>query len=126
MLFRVALTLFTLSFADADDLKRHSGIGLAVEKADHGVAVLQVIDGGAGAAAGLCVGDIVESVNGRAVAATRDFVSEIGRRFGGDVVELGIMRGANRITRRVALKPKIYETSPYAEILYDSVTVAGR
>jgi hypothetical protein len=42
MLFRVALSLLALSFADADDLKRHSGIGLAVEKVDHGVAVLQV------------------------------------------------------------------------------------
>jgi uncharacterized protein len=125
MLFRVALTLFTLSFADADDLKRHSGIGLAVEKADHGVAVLQVIEGGAGAAAGVRVADVIESVNGRAVAETRDFVSEIGRRFGGDVVELGIARGAQRITQQVTLKPRIYETSPNAGILYESVTVRG-
>ena len=129
MLFRVGLTLLTLSFADADPnqnaLKRHAAIGLSVGKADHGVAVLKVIEGGAGAAAGVQAGDIIESVDGRGVVETGDFVSEIGRHLGGDAVELAIARGANRLTQRVTLKPRSYETSPYAEILYESVAVRG-
>jgi hypothetical protein len=48
MLFRVALSLLALSFADADDLKRHAGIDLSVEKGDRGVAEVKAIEGGAG------------------------------------------------------------------------------
>jgi pimeloyl-ACP methyl ester carboxylesterase len=125
MLSRVALAPFTLSFASADDLRRHTAIGLSVEKADRGVAVLKAIKGGAGAEAGIRTGDLIATLDGKAMGSTGDFVSAIGSRLGGEAVELGILRAGQPLTQKVMLKPRGYETSPYADILYESVTVQG-
>jgi hypothetical protein len=118
----------------ADDLPRHGVIGLQVAVSDparpgnaqtNPVKVQQAFEGGAGAAAGIQAGDLIESLNGARVDATSAFVRGIGRHLGGDVVQIGILRGSERSVRAATLKPRPYETSPYAEVIYDSVRVRG-
>jgi hypothetical protein len=82
--------------------------------------------GGAGAAAGIQLGDILQSVDGAAVATTDQFVRAVGRHLGGDAVAVSLLRGSEKITRTAMLKSRPYETSPYADVLYQSVMVRGK
>jgi uncharacterized protein len=110
----------------ADTLPRHGAIGLAVVADDqHRVVVSAAIEGGAAAGAGIQKGDFVQSLDGAAVAAPDAFARAIGRRIAGETVKLGIVHDGQAAVKTVVLKPGALETSPYAEVLYDSVTVRG-
>lgn len=67
----------------------------------------------------------MRAVDGTAISTSADFVSLIGRHLGGDRVSLRIVRDGNEITKTATLKPRPFETSPSADVLYRSVTAGG-
>jgi S1-C subfamily serine protease len=77
-------------------------LGVAVEAADGGVRVVQLVPGGAAAAAGLARGDIIVSLNGNAVTA-ETLGAQIGALAVGDTVELEVRRGDETLTLTAAL-----------------------
>lgn len=131
LIFSAALIVPTLH---ADDLPRRGTIGLAVAASDSShpanpetnpLTVTAVAPGGAGEAAGVHLGDILRQVDGQKVTLAADFVAQIHRHVGGDRVALLVTRGGQDLTLTATLKPRPYETSPDADILYRSVQVEG-
>jgi pimeloyl-ACP methyl ester carboxylesterase len=118
----IAAAVLWVWIAAADDLPRHGVIGLTVGT---GLTVDRVTPGGAGAGAGMKVGDILQSVDNVTVATAGQFVRAVGRHLGGDAVPVSLLRGGEKVTRTAVLKPRPYETSPNAEVLYQSVMVRG-
>jgi uncharacterized protein len=117
-----------------DDLPRHGVIGLVVAPFDpskpvdpktNPPVVKTVVPGGAGGAAGLQAGDIVRELDGLPVVSDTEFASSIGRHLAGNTVTIKITRAGTDVEKQAVLKPRPYETSPDAEILYSSVTVGG-
>ncbi|MBI2221842.1 MAG: trypsin-like peptidase domain-containing protein [Acidobacteria bacterium] len=88
------------------------GLGLAQ---DWGVIVAHVDPAGSGARAGLQVGDIVTSLDGKAMENGRQFRVNFYTRGVGDVVTLQVLRGERRLTLRV----------PVAERADDPMRFAG-
>ena len=134
--------LFCSAFAGAqtvtppvqDDLPRHGVIGLVVAAMDSSrpenpvtnpPTVRAVVSGGPGETAGIQPGDILLDLDGQRVAGAADFAQAIGRHLAGDSVRLTLMRGQQKIEKTVILKPRPYETSEDAEILYRTITVEG-
>jgi uncharacterized protein len=116
-----------------DDLPRHGVIGLVVTLADkakpsgpdNSAIVQRVAEGSAAAQAGFQAGDIIRSIDGRAVGAPTQFSQAVGRHLAGDLVRVEVTRGAQQLNLMAVLKPRPLETSPTAEVLYRSVGVRG-
>jgi pimeloyl-ACP methyl ester carboxylesterase len=126
-----ALTAIT---AYADDLPRHGVIGLTVTPPDitkpenpqtNPPTAKAVRPGSAAEAAGIQTGDILRKLDGEPVLSSTDFAAKVGRHLGGDRVAVIVQRGDRELTLTATLKPRPYETSPDADILYRSVTVEG-
>jgi pimeloyl-ACP methyl ester carboxylesterase len=111
-------------WAAPDDLQRHGIIGLIIGPGTP-PAVERVVAGAAGEAAGFQPGDVIRSVDGVAVATQDQFVRAIARHLGGQSVTVAISRGGSEQIKTAVLKPRPLETSPFAEVLYRSVTVRG-
>ena len=122
----IAFLLATGILPAADTLPRHGVIGLAVAPdAQNRVEVKTAISGGAGAAAGIQPGDLVQTLDGVPVATADGFARAIGRHLGGDTVKVGIVHAGEAATKIVTLKPRPPETSPYAGVEYLALPVRG-
>jgi uncharacterized protein len=117
-----------------DNLPRHAVIGLQVGPPDvnkpedpvkNPPTVKSVVPGGAGEAAGFQAGDIVLTLDGVPVTTAVEFAHKIFRHLGGDSVSIRFVRQGQQMTKTVILKPRPFETSPDADILYSSITVDG-
>jgi uncharacterized protein len=117
-----------------DDLPRHGMIGFVIVATDSSrpedpvtnpPMVKTVVSGGSGEAAGIQPGDILADLNGQRMTSAAGFAQVISRHLAGDSVRLTIVRGRQKIDKTVILKPRPYETSADAEILYRTVTVEG-
>jgi uncharacterized protein len=120
--------------AVADDLPRHGIAGLVVAAPDSSKpedsetnppTVKNVVTGGAGEAAGILPGDTLLELDGKPLATAASFAQEIGRHLAGDSVRVVLRRAGQKMEKTVVLKPRPFETSPDATILYRSIT-AGR
>jgi hypothetical protein len=118
----------------ADDLPRHGIVGLVVAAADSAKpegaqtnppTVKTVVSGGAGEAAGIQPGDTLLELDGKAVATAASFAQEIGRHLAGDSVQVVLRRAGQKMEKTIVLKPRPFETSPDATILYRSITAGG-
>src|SRR5689334_11006155 len=109
--------------AFAQELPRHGIIGLQVSGSPP--SVQRVFAGGAGEAAGFEAGDVIESLDNRRMESTDQFVRAVGRHLAGDAVQALVRRGGDSVTRTAILKPRPFETSPAADVLYRAVTVRG-
>jgi pimeloyl-ACP methyl ester carboxylesterase len=117
-----------------DDLPRHGVIGLLVVSAEpaqpanpqtNPLVVKTVVPGGAGEAAQIQAGDIVDGLDGQPVGSPEDFARMISRHLAGDSVTLKLTRQGLKITARAVLKPRPLESSADAEVLYGAITAAG-
>jgi pimeloyl-ACP methyl ester carboxylesterase len=134
--------LFCSAAADAqnagpgssDDLPRHAIAGLVVAGADSAKpenpqknppTVKNVVPGGAGESAGIQPGDTLLELDGKQIAASASFAQEIGRHLAGDSVQIVLRRAGQEMEKTVVLKPRPFETSPDATILYRSITAGG-
>jgi membrane-associated protease RseP (regulator of RpoE activity) len=120
--------------AIADDLPRHGIAGLEVAAADSSKpedsqtnppTVKKIVTGGAGEAAGIQPGDTLLESDGKPVATAASFAQEIGRHLAGDSVLVVLRRAGQKMEKTIVLKPRPFETSPNATILYRSITTGG-
>ncbi len=118
----------------AAELPRHGVIGLAVGPPDvnkpedlktNPPSAKVLGPGSAAEAAGIQVGDVLRELDGVAVKSSTDFAGRVTRHLGGEQVTVVIERGGERITKTVTLKPRPYEVSNDAEVIYGSVSVDG-
>jgi pimeloyl-ACP methyl ester carboxylesterase len=116
-----------------DNLPRHGVIGLAVVSADitkpanpqtNPLVVKTVVPGGAGEAAKIQPGDILNELDGQPAGTADEFAQRISRHLAGDSVTVGLTRRGLKIRAEVELKSRPPETSPDADVFYRSVTVA--
>lgn len=106
-------------------LSRHGVLGVSTSDAKGGgAAILTVLPGSAGGAAGLRPGDTIASVDGTTVANNREFLAKL-RRPAGEPVELGIVRGGTASTVRAVLNPAADESDPLVDTRYDALAFEG-
>jgi uncharacterized protein len=121
------------AWAQSGELPRHGVIGLQIAPPDltkpedptNPPTIKAVTPGGAGEAADIRVGDVLLALNGVPVTTSAGFAQEVSRHITGETLTVRLARGGEQITRTVTLKPRPYETSPDAVILYTSVTAGG-
>jgi pimeloyl-ACP methyl ester carboxylesterase len=133
----VSSCLFLLACAGLapgqDDLPRHGVLGLQVTTSDQAKSpgpanpalVQRVVEGSAAAQAGFLAGDIIRNIDGIPVTTPMQFSRAIAHHLAGDVIQVAVTRGARELNLSPVLKPRPFETSPNAEVLYRSVGVRG-
>jgi hypothetical protein len=128
------LILTSSIFAQTDDLPRHGILGVIVGAADKSrpedarenpIAVQTVIPSSGAELAGIQAGDIVRTVDDQPVSSSAQFNMMIGRHLAGDRIAIRVVRAGQESTKTATLKPRPFETSPDADVLYRSVTVDG-
>jgi putative serine protease PepD len=83
--------------------RAYLGITSGASTAVPGAVVLRVVGGDPAEQAGLIVGDIVNSVDGKQVRMPEDINSVIEQHSPGDVIDIGIQRAGEQRTLRVKL-----------------------
>jgi putative serine protease PepD len=78
-------------------------LGVASEDADGGAKLTQVSDGGAAAAAGLRVGDVVTSVGSARITGTESLLATVRSAAPGSTVEIGYQRDGQPASAKVTL-----------------------
>jgi uncharacterized protein len=132
--FLIAISPVVGTKAQTGELPRHGVIGLQVAPTDaakpedpraNPPTIQAVVPGGAGAAAGIQVGDVLLTLDGEPVTTSLGFAQDISRRLAGESVTIRLSRRGEQITKKVTLKPRPYETSPDANILYTFIGAGG-
>lgn len=90
-----------------------------------GILVTGVVEGGSAKAAGIEPNDIITQVNDHKVSDVNDFVKTAKSLRAGDVATISLQRGSERLTKRVPVKPRPYESAPDVDTEYQSVLVDG-
>jgi len=120
------LAILTTAVLSAADLPRRGMIGLIVAPQDgNAVVVTGLVEGGAGAAAGFQKGDVIVSIDGAPATEVPAFTRAVSRHFGGESVHVTVKRGPSELMLMPTLKPRPLETSPYAEVIYETLDVRG-
>ncbi len=118
----------------AEDLPRHGIAGLVVIAPDSSrpedsqtnpPTVKEVVTGEAGEAAGILPGDTLLELDGKPLATAAGFAQEIGTHLAGDSVRVVLRRAGQKMEKAIVLRPRPFETSPDATILYRSITAGG-
>lgn len=81
-----------------------------------GVVIADVEPDGEGDRAGLRVGDVIGSLNGKAMEYARQFNVNVYRPVIGETVSLGILRGARELAVKVKVVERHDEASTYADL----------
>jgi pimeloyl-ACP methyl ester carboxylesterase len=132
--FLIIVFAFACCHAQTDDLPRRGLLGLEVVSKDtsqppdpkqNPLTVNRIIPDGAGEAAGIEAGDTVRAIDGAPVFRPGDFVDAISHHLAGDRMTIKLLRNGQKLTKTVTLKPRPYETSADADVLYRSVTAGG-
>ena len=132
--FCVWMAMADCAWGQTNDLPRHAVIGLQVAPPDlnkpedpvkNPPTIKSVIPDGAGEIAGIQVGDILLAVDDAIVRTSEDFAKRISRHLSGDSVSIRLSRHGVELSKTVVLKPRPFETSPDADVLYTSVVAGG-
>jgi serine protease Do len=91
-----------------------SGLGLPQA---WGVVIADVAPDGPAAEAGLDIGDLVHSMDGKPMENARQFDVNLYRRAVGDVVPLEVQRGESRLTLRVKVRERPSDPDRLAEMV---------
>jgi serine protease Do len=89
--------------------------GLGLDRA-RGVIVQGVVPGGAGEDAGLRVGDVILTVDGKEVNAANQLQAIVGSKRPGEDVTLQLFRDGKNFEQRVTLKPRVETNDDRADL----------
>jgi serine protease Do len=89
--------------------------GLALSRTS-GVVVSDVTPGGAAEAAGVGIKDVIATVNGKAVESVPILSLELSRYAAGDLVTLGLLRGAQTVSVNVVVKERPHPIDELAAV----------
>jgi len=84
---------------------------------DWGVIIADVIPGGTAAIAGVEVNDIVLTVNGKIMENARQFEVNLYQHSIGEIVQLEILRGGERLRKGVGLNDRAEEPGRFADLV---------
>ncbi len=124
--------------ARSDDLARRGFFGAAIRvmtsgerekqkiKDESNVIVDRVSPDSSAALAGLQPGDIIISLDGKAIASPSLFIEALAARRPGETLTIVLMREGKEKTTRAALKPLPPETSDAYRVIYGSVISRGK
>jgi alpha-beta hydrolase superfamily lysophospholipase len=90
-----------------------------------GIFVRGLAEGGSAKDAGIRPNDIITGVNGRNVLDVQDFIRTAKSLRQGDEAVILLRRGGERITIKVPVKPRPYETAADVEVSYREIVVDG-
>ncbi|HBY59706.1 MAG TPA: peptidase S1 [Solibacterales bacterium] len=82
-----------------------------------GIVVADVEEEGAAEEAGLQVGDVIDTLNGKPMENARQFIVNLYRPKAGDVVSLELLRGAQRVKAQVKVTEKQVDAERFASLL---------
>lgn len=109
--------------APPEPLARHALFGAAATLKNGGVMLTFVAPGGAAAAAGLRVGDVIHAVGTRAVSTTADYYEAFHDAPAGRPVDVAFERNAALAHATVTLGTAPDEADPGVKTLYEQVVV---
>jgi dienelactone hydrolase len=120
----VLLSVALLNGQEPDGgLPRRVWLGVALAPHARGAAITAVVDGSSAALEGLRAGDVIGAVDRHAVRTPQDVIASVARHGAGDAVSIDIIRGDERETRSLTLRPQPRETLPGVRFEYGAVTV---
>jgi pimeloyl-ACP methyl ester carboxylesterase len=111
-----------------DALPRRAWLGAALEEAEGGVRVREVMAGSSAEAAGLAAGDVIRALDGEAAGSLGDLVGRLRSRREGETVEAEVARDGEPRTTAIALKgwPREAGTEAYGVEYGEVPSVVGR
>jgi pimeloyl-ACP methyl ester carboxylesterase len=133
----VALCCFAAAFAvrgQSDSLPRHGVLGLQVSPSDatkpedpavNPPTIKVVAPGSAAEAAGFQSGDVLLSLDDAPVSSSVDFAHKVSRHLASASLKIRVRRGAEELTKTAVLKPRPFETTTLADVVYTSLSVDG-
>jgi len=125
LVLAIALTTTSVQPQELDPLPRRGYFGVGLEKADSGVRVFAVTPGSTAAAGGVAVGDVIQSIDGRATDSPETVVAAIGKHKSGESVKVDLRRSGERLSIEAILKPYPFEEMSNATVHYGSVIALG-
>lgn len=101
------------------------GIGASPAKnnnaAQEGLSVTLIAPNSTGEQLGIKVGDIILTIDGKTMNDTASFIAHAQSKTEGDTIEFTILSNGEKVTKKGNVKGRPKETSPNAEVNYDSV-----
>ena len=91
--------------SDSNALQRRAFFGVGLEKSAEGVRVFAVTPDSTADASGIVVGDVIQAIDGRLMESPEAIVAAIGKRRGGDTVQIRFLRAGSSTTIEAKLKP---------------------
>ena len=102
-----------------DEARKQLGSG------ETGILVKSVVDGGSAKDVGIKANDIITQVNDHKVIDVGDFLQVVKTLRAGDVAKVSLLRGTERLSKEMSVKPRPFESAPDVETLYKAVSVNG-
>jgi len=120
----------------AQELRRSGFLGIVavplteearkqLDSEETGILVKSVVDGGSAKDVGIKSNDIITQVNDRSVLDVGDFLQTVKTLRAGDVAKVSLLRGTERLSKDMRVKPRPFESAPDVETLYKAVSVDG-
>jgi len=81
-------------------------LGVATEKSNEGLEVVEVVEGSAANEAGVKIGDIILSINAKELDSTRALINTLRKREVGDEIQIKILRDKKPISLKAKLKAR--------------------
>ena len=96
-----------------------------LDPSETGIMVKSVVQGGSAKDADIRADDVITQVNNHWVLDVTDFLQTVKTLRAGEVAIISLRRGSERLTKRMPVKPRPYESAPDVDTVYKVVTVDG-
>lgn len=124
----VVLSTCITSFGQTLPRKGWFGIGAAPAKNTNtnqdGLSVTLIAPNSTGEELGIKVGDVILAIDGKPMNDTASFIAHAQSKIEGDKIEFTILSNGEKTTKKGTVKGKPKETSPNADVNYDSVEMS--
>ncbi|TAF32112.1 MAG: PDZ domain-containing protein [Cytophagales bacterium] len=116
---------FCSTSTEAQNIKRKPFLGAAFQKTDNFLSVTKVFEGSTAYKLGIQETDKILSINAIVFSQVQDVVAYIPTLSVGAPIEIKVLRDNKKLTLKGIVQPKLMETSPTGEVIYDEVPFKG-